>query len=64
MSANAEDITIFDAFFNSPQFTDRNHTYMEIGAHDGVSNVLCSPYSMVLILFTHNTSEHVVSAFR
>jgi len=36
MSANAEDITIFDAFFNSPQFMDKNHTYMEIGAHDGV----------------------------
>ncbi|KAL3790419.1 hypothetical protein HJC23_013591 [Cyclotella cryptica] len=36
MSANAEDVTIFDAFFNSPEFMDKNHTYMEIGAHDGV----------------------------
>ncbi|KAL7474047.1 hypothetical protein ACHAW6_000045, partial [Cyclotella cf. meneghiniana] len=35
MSANAEDITIFDAFFNSPEFMNKNHTYMEIGAHDG-----------------------------
>ena len=36
MSANAEDVTIFDAFFNSPEFMTSNHTYMEIGAHDGV----------------------------
>ena len=36
MSANAEDVTIFDAFFNSSEFRGGNHTYMEIGAHDGV----------------------------
>jgi FkbM family methyltransferase len=36
MSANAEDITIYDFFFSSPQFSDNNHVYMEIGAHDGV----------------------------
>jgi FkbM family methyltransferase len=36
MSANSEDVTIFDHFFNSPEFMDKNHTYMEIGAHDGV----------------------------
>ena len=36
MSANGEDITIFDAFFNSSEYMSRNHTYMEIGAHDGV----------------------------
>jgi len=36
MSANAEDVTIFDAFFSSDLFRGGNHTYMEIGAHDGV----------------------------
>lgn len=36
MSANAEDITIYDAFFSGAQFRGGNHTYMEIGAHDGV----------------------------
>ena len=36
MSANSEDITIFDAFFNKPEFIDKKHTYLEIGAHDGV----------------------------
>lgn len=36
MSANREDITIFDAFFNQPEFWNSNHTYMEIGAHDGL----------------------------
>ncbi|KAL7454078.1 hypothetical protein ACHAWC_005706 [Mediolabrus comicus] len=36
MSANAEDVTIFDAFFNSSEFRGDHHTYMEIGAHDGV----------------------------
>lgn len=36
MSANAEDVTIYDAFFSSDSFRGENHTYMEIGAHDGV----------------------------
>lgn len=38
MSAHAEDIAIFDAFFNRPvsDSIDRTFTYMEIGAHDGV----------------------------
>jgi FkbM family methyltransferase len=36
MSANREDITIFNAFFNQPEFWNSNHTYMEIGAHDGL----------------------------
>lgn len=36
MSANAEDITIYDAFFSSSEFRGGNRTYLEIGAHDGV----------------------------
>lgn len=37
MSANEEDVTIFDAFFSSSEFMGGgDHTYMEIGAHDGV----------------------------
>jgi len=36
MSANTEDLTIFDAFFSGAEFRGGNHTYMEIGAHDGV----------------------------
>jgi len=36
MSANAEDITVYDAFFSGAEFRGENHTYMEIGAHDGV----------------------------
>jgi len=36
MSANAEDVTIYDAFFSSSEFRGGNRTYMEIGAHDGV----------------------------
>lgn len=36
MSTNAEDVKIFDAFFGSSEFRGGNHTYMEIGAHDGV----------------------------
>ena len=36
MSANAEDITIYDAFFSGAEFRGGNHTYMEIGAHDRV----------------------------
>jgi FkbM family methyltransferase len=39
MSANAEDIVIYDTFFKSIEFTankTHTHTYMEIGGHDGV----------------------------
>ena len=36
MSAHAEDVTIYDAFFSSSEFRGGNRTYMEIGAHDGV----------------------------
>lgn len=37
MSANQEDMTIFQAFFNKPEFFNNpSRTYLEIGAHDGV----------------------------
>merc|ERR1712085_59827 len=36
MSANREDLAVFEAFFNHPKFWNKNRFYMEIGGHNGV----------------------------
>lgn len=36
MSANGEDTAVFDAFFSSPEYMNKDHFYMEIGGHDGI----------------------------
>ena len=48
MSANAEDITIYDAFFSGAEFRGGNHTYMEIGAHDGVRESISRFFNVCL----------------
>jgi FkbM family methyltransferase len=48
MSANREDMIIYNAFFDNAHFWNSDHVYMEIGAHDGIRETNTRFYDVCL----------------